>query len=308
MRADMLHVVTARCNPLRYEKPDAIYRDWAQHMLESGVCLTVVECQYGERPFTCDLPGVRHIGVRANSMLWEKERLLNIGIASLPDDWRHVAWIDSDVFFRQRDWASETVHALQLFDVIQPWSSCYDLGPQGEHMQMHRAFCRIWMDGEPIMQGPRAHKHPYRFAHPGYAWAATRDFLTATGGLIDTAALGSGDHHMALGLINRAVESYPPNVTEGYKQPILRWQNRAMRFSNGNIGALPGTIEHVFHGAKISRAYESRWEILTCNSFDPAADLMMNTWQAWELTGGKPRLRRDIERYFRERNEDGNVA
>ena len=192
--------------------------------------------------------------------------------------------------------------------MIQPWTTCYDLGPHGEHMQLHRSFGRIWMDGEPIMQGGAAHRSPYRFAHPGYAWAATRRALTAVGGLVDTAILGSADHHMALALIGRVSESYPGNITEGYKRPLLRWQHRASQHIGGNIGALTGTIEHSFHGSKQDRAYQSRWDILTRNKFDPETDLMRNTWQAWELTGNKPAMRRDIERYFRARNEDANVA
>ncbi|GEN65416.1 hypothetical protein [Acetobacter oeni] len=308
MLASQLHVVTARSNPLRWQVPDAIYREWAEHILESGASLTVVECQYGDRPFVCHVPGVNHVGVRANTLVWEKERCLNIGIGNLPQDWQYVAWIDSDIFFRQKHWARETVEALQLFDVIQPWSDCYDLGPNGEHMQLHRSFCRMWMDGETIKQGPNAHRSPYRFAHPGYAWAATRRALTATGGLLDTAALGSADHHMALGLIGRVSESYPGNISHDYKRHCLRWQSRAMSTINGNIGALHGTIEHKFHGSKRDRAYESRWDILTRNDFQPDEDLIRNTWGAWELAGNKPKMRREIERYFRQRNEDANVV
>ena len=65
MRSDLLHVFTARANPLRWATPDRIFRQWAEHMLDSGVKVTVVECQYGERDFTCALPHVNHIGVRA---------------------------------------------------------------------------------------------------------------------------------------------------------------------------------------------------------------------------------------------------
>ena len=79
-----------------------------------------------------------------------------------------------------------------------------------------------------------------------------------------------------------------------------------MAHINGNIGALPGSIEHGFHGSKRDRAYESRWDILIRNGFDPDNDLIRNTWQAWELAGNKPQLRRDIERYFRSRDEDAN--
>ncbi|NHO31989.1 hypothetical protein [Acetobacter fallax] len=308
MKAEQLHVITVRANPLRWTVPDRIYHDWAAHILASGAALTVVECQYGDRPFTCQIPGINHVGVRARTLTWVKERCLNIGLASLPQDWKYVAWIDSDIFFRRPDWASETVEALQHFDVIQPWSDCYDLGPNGEHMFLHRSFCRLWMDNEPIMQGPRAHRSPYRFAHPGYAWAATRGALDRLGGLIDTAILGSADHHMALALIDRVRESYPGTVTEGYKRPLLRWQERARHHIAGNIGALSGTIEHRFHGSKRDRAYQSRWDILTRNHFDPETDLIRNIWAVWDLAGNKPRLRREIERYFRTRNEDANVC
>ncbi|MDG6094880.1 hypothetical protein LOC54_07110 [Acetobacter sp. AN02] len=181
-RSRRLHVVTTRSNPLQWSVPDRIYHEWAQHMLASGVHLTVVECQYGDRPFTCRIPGVHHVGGRADSLTWVKERCLNIGISRLPDDWNYVAWIDSDIFFRRPDWARETVEALQQFDVIQPWTDCYDLGPDGGHMLVHRSFCRMWMDGEPILQGPGAHRSPYRFAHPGYAWAARRSALSSLGG------------------------------------------------------------------------------------------------------------------------------
>ncbi|MCE0742841.1 hypothetical protein LWC05_02900 [Acetobacter sicerae] len=302
MQARNLHVVTTRANPLRWSVPDRIYRTWAEHIMASGAHLTVVECQYGDRPFVCDVPGVTHVGVRANSLVWTKERCLNIGISRLPQDWRYVAWIDSDIFFRRKDWAQETVEALQLFDVVQPWSDCYDLGPNGEHMQLHRSFCRMWMDGERIRQGGA-----YRFAHPGYAWAATRRALEAVGGLLDIGALGSGDHHMALGLIGRAQESYPGNISDSYKRHVLRWQKRAMAAINGHIGALDGSIEHHFHGSKTNRAYQSRWEILTRNAFDPDEDLKRNIWETWELAGNKPQLKREMDRYFRARNEDANI-
>ena len=51
-------------------------------MLDSGVNLTVVECAYGERPF--ELAGIAHINhvpVRAKSLVWTKENLINVGFS-----------------------------------------------------------------------------------------------------------------------------------------------------------------------------------------------------------------------------------
>src|SRR3954451_12039279 len=107
MRNDLLHVYTSRFNALRWEQPDRHYRDWVEHMLDSGVKLHVAEVQYGERPFVCDLPHVDHIGLRASTPAWAKENALNLAF------WRtshakYICWCDADVFFERPDWASET--------------------------------------------------------------------------------------------------------------------------------------------------------------------------------------------------------
>ena len=130
MRADLLHVIAVRENPRRFATPDRLYLDFEQHMLDSGVRLTVVECAFGERPFVLeDRPHINHVGVRARTMLWHKECLINLGVRHLPRDWRYMAWIDSDIRFRRPHWAAETVHGLQHYGLLQPWDTCYDLGP-----------------------------------------------------------------------------------------------------------------------------------------------------------------------------------
>jgi hypothetical protein len=301
MRADQLYVVTAIANPLLWRSRGTLYRLFEQHMLDSGVDLTVVECAYGDRPFEFGgAPSVRHIPVRARTMVWVKENLINLGIARLPDQAKYIAWIDADVTFRRADWAAATVDALQFYDVLQPWSDCYDLGPRGEHMQLHRSFCRQWRDGKPI-------GNPYAtFAHPGYAWAATRQALEWLGGLVETAALGAADHHMAMALIGRVAGSVPSALKHPYLRPLHAWQQRAAHHVAGNIGVLDGTIEHGWHGQKKLRRYVERWDVLAEHDFDPETDLRRNTHGVLELAGNKPAMRRAIEAYFRQRDEDAN--
>ena len=300
-----LHVVTAIANPARWRSRLKLYEAFERHMLASGVELTVVECAYGDEAHDLVVgPGVRHVKVWAKSHAWIKENLLNIGLAALPRDWRHVAWIDADITFRRSDWASETVHALQHFDVIQPWEYCYDLGPDGQHLALHHSFGRQWLhDPLSISKiGPG-----YTFAHPGYAWAATRAALEHLGGLIDHAICGAADHHMALALVGKAQVSLPGGIHPNYVKPILAWQERAGRHICGNLGYLPGTIEHGWHGAKEARRYIDRWSILTRHAYDPERDIKRNTSGVVELAGNKPGLKRDLWRYFRQRNEDATT-
>jgi hypothetical protein len=305
MRNDLLHVVTAVANPIRWDSRIRLYREFERHMLDSGVRLTVVECAYGERPFQCaGTPGVNHVPVRARTLVWTKENLLNLGIGRI--DAKYIAVIDADVRFRKPNWASETVQALQQYDAVQPWSDCYDLGPDDDHLHAHRSFCRLWADRNPIVQGPNA-TGGYQFGHPGYAWAYTRQALEWLGGLIETAALGAADHHMAMALIGKVEESIPGNLTAGYKAPLYQWQQHATQHLARNIGYVPGSIEHHWHGSKTKRDYIGRWEILARNAFDPVTDLKRNTWGVLELAGNKPELRRDLDGYFRMRDEDSNT-
>lgn len=306
MRPDQLSVVTVVSNPMLWRSRVDLARRVIPLWLAAGVRVTLVECAYGDRPFQLtDLDGVEHVPVRAKTLVWNKEGLGNIGIART--DAEYIAFVDADVIFRNPSWALDTLNALQLYDVVWPWSDCYDLGPKDEHLDAHRSFGRVWIDRQPIMQGPRAPRAPYKFAHPGYAIAFRRSALDALGGLIDTAALGAGDHHMAMALIGRVRDSMPAGVNPGYAAPLQRWEENATRFVAGNIGYVPGTIEHLWHGQKTLRKYVSRWRVLLDNDFDPASDLKRNSFGLYELALNKPALRRDINAYFGARDEDATT-
>lgn len=303
MSPDLLHVIFPYFSPRGYKSHMLNGARFIRHMLDSGVRVHVAECTYGDAPAVFSgIPQITHHHFQAKTVIWEKEALINAAIGRLPRDWKFVAWIDGDVEFVNRDWASQTVHALQHHDFVQPWEHCYDLGPHLEHLELHHSFCRQWIK-EPYTCD-KLGASTYRFAHPGYAWAATRGALEATGGLIETAPLGSADHHMALAMIGKAHISIPDGVTDGYRRPIMDWQARATHHVGGNIGYVGGTIRHHFHGAKAGRGYLSRWDIITKHGFDPATDLKRNTSGIIELAGNKPGLRRDVMAYFSSRDED----
>lgn len=312
-----LHVFTARANPLRYRVPHENYLRFAEHMLLSQhVHLTVIECAYGDEPFSCELPGVRHIGVRAKTRGWCKENLLNLGVWQSPEA-EYIAWIDSDIIFRNHDWASETLHALQHYDVVQPWSHCYDLGPGpgGSHIATHTSFAHQYFFRQPLVppggySGPywQGDGGPYVYPHSGYAWAMTRQAYSWVGGLFELGGMGSGDHHMALALAGLADYSMPIGTHNTYREAVKLWEERAGATIHGNLGYVPGTIEHLFHGKKTDRGYLSRWSMFLQHQFDPIRDLKRNAFGVFEFASNKPELRHDFDLYLHSRNEDCNVA
>lgn len=303
MRPNLLHVIAVSFNPRRFKSHVNNYTAFEKHMLESGVQLTVVECAYGDIPHQFgDNDLINHVPVYAKNPIWVKENLINIGISRLPRDWKYVAWIDADITFERPDWAAETVYALQHYDFVQPWENCIDSDISGGMGENHFSFCRQWLKERATCT--KMGKSGYRFAHPGFAWAATRQALENTGGLIETAVLGAGDHHMSLAMIGKADLSIPAGVTDAYRAPILRWQDRCKTHVNGNIHYVPGTIRHAYHGNKADRQYISRWDILKKHNFDPFQDLKTNTSGVYELAGNKPELKRDVMAYFNNREED----
>jgi hypothetical protein len=309
---DPLYVVTSFSNPLLWKSRVAVHKQFEDAILKNpNVILTTVECAYGERPF--QLPPREHVHrvqVRAKTIAWIKENLINIGVSRLPPGWKYVAWIDGDVIFRQPGWADAAVNALQLYDVIQPWSDAYDLGPQDEHLASYRGFCRQYKSGQPMVPTGKNFwtfdGGQYYYPHSGYAWCCTRQAFEWLGGLLDIAMLGHGDHHMALSFIGEAKFSMPCGLTENYERAVYTWQDRAIHHINKNVGFVWGTLEHLWHGRKAQRKYVERWDVIVRDKYDPALDLKRNSFGVYELTGRNHRLTHDIDMYMRQRNEDAN--
>ncbi len=61
---------------------------------------------------------VTHVPVRATSLVWNKECLINIGVARLRQDARYVGAFDADISFRRSGWAAQALAALDLYPVI----------------------------------------------------------------------------------------------------------------------------------------------------------------------------------------------
>jgi hypothetical protein len=312
---ETLHVVACVANPIRWQSRVALARlaiaDW---LAEPEVLVTLVECAYGSRGFDlADLASARvaHVPVRATTLCWNKENLINLGLARLPESAEKIATLDADVTFRRPGWAREALRALDLYPVIQPWDTAYDLGPHDEHVQTFKSFASAWHAGRPVVPGGEKFwtmdGGPYDYPHPGYAWAWTRRALDRIGALFELAGMGSGDHHMALGLIGRADASLPGGASLGYRAAVMAWGARASAEINGKLGFVHGTIEHPFHGRKADRGYLSRWAMFLDHGFDPAVDLKRNTFGVLEFSGGKPDLERAFDRYLRSREEDVNT-
>lgn len=309
MNLDKFHVVTIVSNPIRFASRYKLFKLFEEDIQRKGGQLWTVEMQTGARLHKItESTNPRHLQIWTTSIsgeLWHKENLLNIAVQHLTakcPDWRYVAWIDADVKFEPGA-IEETAHALQHFDVVQMWSHAIDLGPNDElvNSQMSYMYC-YWNNLE-----PRSKDGYTRGGHPGYAWAIRRDALNKLGGFIDFAALGSADRHQAAALLGRVDSSVHGDMHPTYRRWLNVWQDRAVKELKHNVGYVPGTIRHLWHGKKADRGYSSRWKILVEHQFNPETDLKKDVSGLWQLVVDTPRqirLRDDMRRYFRARRED----
>ena len=327
---ETLHIVGVYTNPFRWRKRRELANDAIRHLRSAAnVVLHVVELAYGDRPYEVTGEHPNDVQVRTpDTELWAKENLINVGIAHCPPTWKYGGYCDLDFHFTRHDWAMEAIHLLQHHEFVQLFNCYADLTPETPHSytghrpyRMNSTFAWNYLHqdefkarklaqakcdpyyGLPI---PRGAEFPFGMppGAPGGAWAWRRSAFDKVGGMLDTCILGSGDWHMAFGLIEGTSSRLETEYTgRAYNESIRAWQKRAALLTR-NIGCVDNFAVHHFHGSHRQRGYGDRWQILVKHDFDPVHDIARDWQGVWRWSENKPRLRDDVRRYFIQRMED----
>jgi hypothetical protein len=291
--SDILYVVLPYFNYCGFKRRQELFIKFVHEIQNvKGVRIVVSEL-VGPAPLP-KLPVWKHIKNRSDSPVWMKEKLVNVGIKNLPEDWKYTAWIDADITFLNPDWVQDTIEALQANDIVQMFRTAVNLGPNNEAIKIDKGFGYMHADsGTPYVKTDK-----YGYWHPGYALACTRKaFRTMGSSLLDWAILGSGDRHMAMSWIGRVLDSCPGNIHMNYKIMLMEYQHKCQNFK---LSYVPGTILHHWHGRFEDRKYKERWEVLVRHAFDPITDVTMSL----RLTPSGKRMEKDLKAYFEGRRED----
>lgn len=320
-----LHVAVAYCNPYRFKTRLSLFNDFRRHISSMpNIKLYVGELVYRDRPFevtSANHPQDFQWRVQ-DDVLWHKENILNEIVEGFDADWQYGAYIDGDLTFTRNDMGLETIHTLQLHDWAQMFSTYCDLSYDHQPMRIMKSFAQRYVSGELTPEiikeakagagyagvGGNGIKLKRGVGATGAAWAFRRKSFDDCGRLLDSCILGSGDWHMAFGLIGEPDQH--PQVAEmtkcakQYADSIKIWQNRAAKSVKKNIGVVNCHMIHHWHGSKQQRGYGTRWKILMDHDFNPYVDIHRDANGFWQLSDDKPGLRDDIRRYFTSRNED----
>lgn len=304
-----LWVVSTYFDAEGYESKLRALRAYLRVMKNSGIPLLLVEGAFGQKPFL--LPeSDRVIHVRCPSVMWQKERLLNIGIERLPRSCRKVAWLDTDIFFENPRWALETSSLLDEVPVVQPFDIALWL-PKGTTRFRGRGFA--WSSFAKV-----AKFHPGQFlsgnfdrhGHSGYAWAARRDLLMKHG-LYDRSVVGSGDHLMAHAMVG---DLSSPCVTNSvgsanhFRDSFQSWANPFHHDVRSQVGFVKGAVLHRWHGDRMKRRYYKRMVGMLARGYSPDRDVAISESGALEWTPQGATLGRWMKDYFKGRQEDGHPS
>ena len=215
-----------------------------------------------------------------------------------------MIWTDDDLTFYSEDLKEKTIEALQKHPIVQLFETCKDLDADGNVMKLHKSFAAAYRDGGPMFK-PSHDPEWGNLSHTGYCWAARRSVLEACNGFLETAILGSADGLMARAILGEVQNGIQKGLSDGYRRSIVEWQEKLVKaMDGGTLGCVVSEVGHHWHGSKRNRQYASRLQILIKHSFDPYEDLIKNEDGVWELPDHKPKLARDIWKFFECRRED----
>lgn len=309
---ETLYVITPIFNPRKFTSRIKLYHQFEKYIQHCGAKLITVEVAFGNRPFEVTKPyNPYHLQLRSPHEMWHKERAINLGVEHLKQlhpEVKKVAWIDADVAFTNPNWITDTLLALDHYDVVQMFSQATSLGPNHEILWSHESAFKYWRKRKPpVIEGD----YPLSElggGHPGLAWAATIEALEKLGGLMDTCIHGSGDSHMANALRGDVHAYYlKREPSAGFNQMLESWADLCNKHIKRNVGVVEGTCNHYWHGNYDNRGYNVRWDIICHHEFDPYVDISLAENGLYQFTGNKPDFEQDLRLSMIARNDDENA-
>ncbi len=317
---DTFWVITAYYNPARYTTRYVNFCTFRRHL---NAPLLVVELA---RPGCHQLrksDAERVISISGDDRIWQKERLINIGLEELPRHVEFVAWVDCDVVFATDDWPSaarmrleKNGGLLQLFDTVVHLARNGNVPNSKksftsiEHVFTERAIGAMGKDGMGAAAfrrclNPQSRRVNGDICSMGIAWAAVRATIGKCG-LYDRAIVGGGDVLLVAAALNLNFERVLSRILNpAERKAIEAWAEKARSVGLfSSVEGLPHTLYHLWHGEMKDRGYGKRHRITAEYKFDPGADIELADNGTWKWTVEDSDLARAIAEYFFTRCED----
>jgi len=308
--------ITSFFNLAGYKNKIENYRKFRESSKKQGLNLLCVELAFGEKEFELKKEDADIlIQLRGGDALWQKERLLNIGLENLPKDCDKFAWLDCDIIFENKNWIKETSCLLENYIIVQPFSFCvrlpengiirdFDSLPFGSH-EGERACGAGYLMANPSFKS--AVPDYLRYGHPGYAWAARRKIFDKFK-FYDRNILGFTDNIMVFAFYKVKTRKNWASCPEKMEKDLQKWADLVHSYVRGSVFYTSGNLLHLWHGAHIDRSYGQIEVLLKEYDFNPADDIKLNENNVWIWASDKKEMHSRIKKYFFDRAEDGGIS
>ena len=302
--------LTTYFNPFRYKRRLSNYQTFRSNL---HIPLVTVELSFdGQFELTKNDADIL-VQLSGGAVLWQKERLLNIGIKSVPGDVKDIAWVDCDILFERSDWVEEAERQLnEQYNIVQLFSNVIYLNREDTGDVLYRDKCYPAIPGLVALYNKNNKSPLDRLAvstqgdityNPGLAWAARKEILDQHG-FYDLAIIGAGDLYMAnsiFGTMDSIIKLH--SLNEHRIASYLKWGEPLHRAVANKVGFISGKIYHLWHGDAKNRNYKNRFKILA--DFNPRADVYIGDNGAWHWTKPNTALAEQLKAHFISRREDG---
>ena len=198
-----------------------------------------------------------------NSVMWQKERLLNIALEKIPKDYTAISWIDADVIFKNDNWIEDLKNKLNSAALIQLFNKANFLSENN-------------FDKDHVFNSVFSKERP--FNHCGFAWCARREFIDSVK-FFDYNICGCGDAIMFKAMTidgKKEFEKSLVNENFGYLYKVSKYIQSCRAFPfQITTTHLDTDIDHLFHGKIEERKYYEMVKLPGID-FDPIEQLFIN--------------------------------
>jgi len=307
--------VTNFFNPIGYKNKYDNYRIFRDNSKLQGLNLVAVELAFNSDPFVLKKDVDAEIliqlrGSQEKNLMWQGERLFNLGIASLPDDCDKLCWVDCDILFKNEQWIKETSRLLEQYMLVQPYEQAVRL-PKGVCDLNEREFELFDIGNEEAQRCPG---YVYKLVHnlkgfdsTGFVWATRRSFIDKHP-LYEHMLFGGGDSIMARSFISDKIQEVPIRSfsTDSMRADQDAYASGVYRDTQGSVYYIQGSILHLWHGNEADKLKFFRHKLLKFFNFSPAEDIRVGSNGLLEWSSDKPEFHKAVGEYYQIRNEEGN--
>ena len=299
-----LAAVCCYFNACHYKIRFSNYKIFRKGIVRTGIKLLTVELAFGDDPF--ELTGfsdVLQLRTGKKNIMWQKERLLNVGIKKLiAEGYKKIVWLDADVVFENDNWVKDLSSKLDKYPLVQVFKEI-DRESEKEKIEHSYGSASYYINTKKIS---------YQDARPGLGWAARSSILEKVP-LYDLAVIntdndllnlyGSFCEDRSLMVIREKCDFFK-NFPFLYLFHYMKWAKIWSSYVNGKIHYINQKMKALYHGTFKNRKHGQRDVICKKFHFDPLKDIKIGKSGAWEWASDKPDLHKEVREYFYSRKED----